>query len=610
MIAAGPRFDGLLGAALEANLRGRLQRFIVDESSPALALYSERQRQANTEGDWYGEHAGKWLYAAAKAAARTGDATLAARVRACARWLVGRQDADGYLGTYAPARRFTNERPARTRSWDGAPAARNWDVWTHAHMLLGLLEVHRHFPDDVVIGAARRIGDLCCRLFVDGGRDITEYGNHHGLSATVLLDPAIRLHLATGHAAYLELARTIVAQADARPELRLRAALLEGADASEIGTGKAYQLCWNLAGLARFARTAGDAALFAGVVRAWENICRNHLTLGGGPWGGVGHRSREVFNPRSVFDPCGYVETCSTCAWIQLSGELLAATGEARFADEIERSAYNDLVGAQAPDGEDWCYYVFPNGRRVHTTYWRCCKSSGAVALEELPALAWSLRGADIAVNLYGPGRAEFTHAAAGRVTLVQETRYPFDGAIRISVAPARAAEFGVLLRIPGWADGAAVAVNGSDTGVAPAAGSYALLRRGWSAGDEIALELPMIPRLHRRSAQSVQESRAPDGKVVRQEVMRRDYVAVTRGALAYATGLIDGYKSEESICLPPAPTLRILEPPAVPPGCSGPAIELAPLRRPALVLVPYYEAGGRIDGAWRLTWLSVAPVK
>jgi DUF1680 family protein len=97
----------------------------------------------------------------------------------------------------------------------------------------------------------------------------------------------------------------------------------------------------------------------------------HHLTLGGGPWGGVAHRSREVFNPAAVFDPHGYVETCSTMAWIQLNRELLAILGEAQFAQEIERSAYNDLIGAQAPDGEDWCYYSFPNGRRVHTTYWR-----------------------------------------------------------------------------------------------------------------------------------------------------------------------------------------------------------------------------------------------
>lgn len=605
------RFDGLLGAALDASHRGRLQRFIVDESSPALALFAQRHRQSNDAGDWYGEHAGKWLYAAAKAAARMDDATLTARVRACARWLASRQEADGYLGTYAPARRFTHERPVRTRSWDGAPAARTWDVWTHAHLMLGLLEVHRQLTDPEALAAARRIGDLCRRRFVEQGCDITDYGNHHGLSATVLLDPAVRLHQATGDAAYLELARTIVEQAEARPELRLRSAVMDGADASEIGTGKAYQLCWNLAGLARYALATQDASLLAAVIGVWDGVREHHLTIGGGPWGGVGQRSREVFNPRGVFDPGGYVETCSTCAWIQWSGLLLEATGEARFADEIERSAYNDLLGAQSPDGADWCYYSFANGRRVHTTYWRCCKSSGAIALEELPALAWQLRrDRDVAVNLYGPGRAVFRHPAAGRLVLEQFTEYPRDGSVRITVAPERAADFSLLLRIPAWAVGAAISVNGTTAAPDARPGRYFELSRRWAAGDEITIELPMPPALHRRASRSVQESLAPDGTPVSQEVMRYEYVAVTRGPLVYASGLIDGYKTCETIRLPQGPAAAIVEPVAPPPGCAGPALSFAPAGRPPIVLVPYYEAGGRVDGAWRLCWFPLAPLK
>ena len=65
------RLQGILGEALAANHRGRLAKFIVDETSPAIALFAPAQAHANHNGDWYGEHAGKWLYAAAKAAART-----------------------------------------------------------------------------------------------------------------------------------------------------------------------------------------------------------------------------------------------------------------------------------------------------------------------------------------------------------------------------------------------------------------------------------------------------------------------------------------------------------------------------------------------------------
>jgi DUF1680 family protein len=323
----------------------------------------------------------------------------------------------------------------------------------------------------------------------------------------------------------------------------------------------------------------------------------------------VAHRSREVFNAPGAFHPQAYVETCSTLAWLQLNRELLAISGEAKYADEIERSAYNDLLGAMAPNGEDWCYYSFPNGRRVHTTYWRCCKSSGAMAIEEVPAAAYAVTAkGGIAVNLYGPGMASLTLDKAGAVALQQSTAYPFDGLVRLRVSPERTARFALLLRIPAWAQQASIQLNGIDAAVAVVPGRYAELCCDWHAGDEITLRFEMPPVLHRQLNQNVQESRAPDGSPVRQQVLRHEYVAITRGPLVYATGLIDGFKTEETIRLPqgdPAACLALLPPAA---HEEGPAIELRLDYRSPITFQPYYRAGGRVDGAWRLTWLSLAP--
>lgn len=602
------RLGGLLGDALEANHRGRLSHFIMDETSPAIALFDPAHAEHNEEGDWYGEHAGKWLYAAAKAAGRTGDATLAAHVRRVAAHLAGLQRADGYLGTYAPARRFMHKQQRGAHSWDGAPSRRTWDIWTHSYLVLGLLEVHRHFPDAALLAAARKIGDLCWRTLTEGGIDITDLGNHHGMSAAVLLDPAVELFFATAEPQYLQLAQQIVRQAEDRAELRLLSSMASGADVSEIGTGKAYQLCWLLVGLAKLQRVTGDRALLASLRQVHENIRAHHLTLGGGPWGGVAHRSREVFNPAGYFSPEGYVETCSTLSWIQLNRELLDITGEATFAEEIERSAYNDLLGAQAPNGEDWCYYSFPNGRRVHTTAWRCCKSSGAMALEELPEIAYRLRAdGAIAVNLYGPGRASIETACAGRVAFEQETRYPFAGDICIRVNPERPSRFPILLRIPNWCERPGVRVNDAEVPAKP--GSYLRLERDWRAGDEIALQLPMAPVLRRAINRNVQESRGPAGEAIRQEVLCTEYAALTRGPLVYATGLIDGYRIGETIRMPEtaSPALQVMDPGT---GMAAPVIRLTTAGRAPIDFVPYYEVGGRVDGVWRVTWLRIAPVK
>jgi uncharacterized protein len=613
------QLHGLLGEALAANHRGRLAKFIVDETSPAIAIFAPSHAHTNLSGDWYGEHAGKWLYAASKAATRTGDAVLLARVRRVADYLVGLQDADGYLGNYAQERRFMRKQPPQSVTWDGAPQFRTWDIWTHSYLILGLLEARRHTGNGAYLDAACRIGDLCLRTLTSGGIDITDLGNHFGMSATVLLDPALELHFATGEQRFLDLALRIVEQADRNPRLALLAQALAGADAAEIATGKAYQLLWNLVGLAKLHRATGDATHLRAVVNLWQSIRDHHLTLGGGPWGGVGHRSREVFNPATVFSPCGYVETCSILAWIQLNRELLAITGEAAYAEEIERSAYNDLLGAQAPDGEDWCYYSFPNGRRVYTTYWRCCKSSGAMALEELPSIAYATSAEGVKVNLLGPSEADLRVSDVGMVNLEQKTAYPFDGDVAIRVTPERVATFKIQIRIPQWAADARAAVNGvavplpnprprSGGGQGGGAGGFVTIQREWRKDDVISLSLPMRPQLHFRAQSSMQESRAPDDSPIRQEVMHFDYLAVTRGPLAYATGLIDGYKTEETLRVPAPTDPSWLETLPATDATQGPDVRVAPLGRPALVFSPYYRAGGRRDRTWRLTWMPLAP--
>jgi uncharacterized protein len=616
------RLRGLLGDALDANRRGRLSRFIIDETSPALRLFAAAHRERNTEGDWYGEHAGKWLIAAARAAARSGDAVLRQRVQHGARWLADQQLPDGYLGTYAASHRFTVPQPPKPGTWDGAPARRTWDAWIHAYLVLGLLEVHRHFPEQKLLDAACRIGDAFLHALTDGGIDITTLGNHHGMSATVLLDPAAQLFLDTGEKRYLDLAWRILEQADAEPRLALLRQALAGADAAEIATGKAYQLQWNLVGLAKLWRATGHDELLRAVQSLWTSIRTHHLTAGGGPWGGVAHRSREVFNAPGTFSPHGYVETCSTLAWIQLNRELLALTGDVRHAEEIERSAYNDLLGAFAPNGEDWCYYVFPNGQRVHTTYWRCCKSSGAIALEELAEAAWSLdvTGPVPALSMNLPGTAEVDAALPdGRSFSVSASgAYPFDGRLALDIRCPEPLRLALRLRVPPWAGGATLQVG--DAAPQPVeAGAYATIDRRWAGGERVLLAVPMAPRFQRALNRNVQESRAPDGAIVRQQVLRQDFVALLRGPLVYATdGLVDGYRSAETIRLPD----EVLDGEVPASACvqtladddkagdttEGPRLRLDLPDRPSIHFAPYYRAGGRRHGAWRLTWLSLAP--
>lgn len=280
---------------------------------------------------------------------------------------------------------------------------------------------------------------------------------------------------------------------------------------------------------------------------------------------------------------------------------------KARYAEEIERTAYNSLLGAQDGNGEDWWYYTFPNGRRVNTSEWKCCKSSGAMALEELgPAAVARDEAGDFVVNIYGPGSSALQLSRAGEVRLVQETRYPFHGDVILKVNLAQSAKFAFALRIPSWAQGTIVTVNGSTMSRSVIPDSYLRLERTWRTGDEIALHFPMPARLQRCTNASEQDSNLREGtKRIMQTVMRYDYVAITRGPLVYATDLIDGFKMEETIRLQEGPD-DILEELAGTDVNQPVTVRLHPQGRAPIDFSPYFLTGGRKDGAWRLTWLQV----
>lgn len=560
----GPVSDAVAGSEM-----GRLRRFLWTEESEALVLFNEAHRAVSDNGDWYGEHVGKWLVAASHAFRRTEDKELGEAITRVVANLVANQETSGYLGTYAAeaACRFTNP---------GAQTLRTWDLWIHAWVMLGLLRTGHVEP-------ARKIGDLLVATFPAVHPSVLDLGNHAGLSSSVILEPLAELTLATGDRRYVELAVATVAQMEARG-LRI---LAEDGDVAELGTGKAYQICWTLTGLVAMYRATEDARYLRAAQAWWANIEAHHLTPQGGPWGGIGTH-KEVFNAKGFFSPYGMVETCSAASWMALSRELFLVTGEERYVAAVERTLLNTILGAQDANGHDWCYFTFPNGRRNNTYHWACCKSSGALALEEFAGLAATMTGEGVAVNLVIPFivRFEFEGASGVLRQTGDEER------IRLSVELDEPKEMTVAVRIPQWAKLSAVRV-GDEVVVNPhVVNGYLWLARTWNPGDrvEVDLDVPIrvTPYTHTVDHHG-------------QEVVRMDYAYLSRGPYVYATGLIDGYRKEETLRL-----ARLTPEAPFRPGADGEILLHQPGREP-IPFRPYYEAGGRHDGAWRTTWLQVA---
>jgi hypothetical protein len=583
--------QGILGQSISSSENGRLLALPGWNNGELINIFSEKSRNRNERNDWYGEHAGKWLYSTALAVERSNDEQLKTLLFQTADYLVDTQGQDGYLGTYSRERRITNK--------NATTHGTSWDTWNLSYMALGLLEVNKYFPNKKYLDAAKKIGELLLETFGDGQADITNYGTRKGMSATIVLEPIIELYKVTTDQRYLDFAELIIQKIEEKEGFRVISASLKKVDAENIGDGKAYQLIWNLAAIAKLYQLTGNSDYLQAVENGWQNIVDFHLTESGGPWGGIG-KHLECFNKKGYWSPYGFVETCSTMAWIQLNREMLRITGHAKYAEEIEKSAYNVLLGAQFSNGTDWCYHSFSNGSRHIAHFNDCCPSSGALALEELPQLIYSERENGIACNLYTASEASIPLPGAGLVGIVQKTDYPFEGTVQVTLSPEKQSEFPLFIRIPDWASSAEIKVNEKPVNTGKLkSGEFFSIRRAWKKDDKIEIDFPVELKVHQKQ----EYTSAPQGG---KSIYSTEWFCLTRGPLVFASsGLINGRDREKTFLLPENNRETTFVPVAVPTGFQGPAYKLKLPGQEAQLFLPYYEAGGRKPGSWRLTWIQ-----
>jgi uncharacterized protein len=189
------------------------------------------------------------------------------------------------------------------------------------------------------------------------------------------------------------------------------------------------------------------------------------------------------------------------------SWRMLLATGAAVFADLVERTLYNAILAGVSLDGERY-FYVNPlasNGEDEHLHRggcrrqpWHavaCCPPNVMRLLASLGHYVATRDSSGLQIHQYAAARIVTTLAAGPSVALRMETRYPWDGVVRLTVEDTGAIPWTLALRVPGWSAGARARVNGQSAGVLAPSG-YLRLERVWSRGDAVELELPMPPRL------------------------------------------------------------------------------------------------------------------
>jgi len=466
------QLTGWVGSRVTGNEQNRLVKI---DTARLLEGYRKRPGRQS----WDGEHVGKWLHAATLAWVNTGDAALREKLEFTVTELMKCQLEDGYLGTYLDKDRWGE-----------------WDVWAHKYNLLGLITYMRYTGNMDPMPTCRRMADLLCRTFGDqpGQRDIIKAGHHVGMAPTSVLEPMVWLHRLTGEARYLDFSKYLLRSWEQPNGPHIISTLLSARRVDKVGNGKAYEMLSCLNGALEYYRTVGgDRQILDACLNAWQDIVDKRLYVTGAA------SYREHFHDDFDLPNVANVgETCVTTTWIQFNAHLLRLTGEARFAEQLERVTLNQLFGAQSPDCAAWGYYVQMEGKKPYSTSLdgHCCLSSGPRGVALIPTFLASTDADGVVVNLYDAGTAKLTLRDGSAVSLAMETRYPNDGKVQIAVTPAQSKEFSLKLRIPAWSRESSVRVNGERVNATRGADGYAAIKRTWKTGDRVEAEFTMEPRL------------------------------------------------------------------------------------------------------------------
>jgi DUF1680 family protein len=465
---------GLLGDRYEKNALVRLLN--VDEAELLEGFRHKPGKQA-----WIGEHVGKFLHAASLAYANTGDPRLKEKITRVATELIKTQGPDGYLGTYTPETRF------------GLYPNADWDVWVHKYDLLGLLTYYQYTGDKNALSACRKVGDLLINTFGPGKKSIISAGTHMGMAATSVLEPMVLLYRATADPRYLDFAKYLVAAWDEPNGPKIETTLLTEKSVRKTANGKAYEMLSNLNGLCELYRVTGDPQYLKTARIAWDDVVKNRLYITGSGSAGE-HWQEEYHLPNG--NSANICETCVTVTWEQLNLQLLRLTGESKYGDQLERSVFNHLLGAQKPGGDMWCYYTPLQGTKPYGNSTNCCLSSGPRGVALLPTFVYGRTADGIAVNLYTPSKTT-VDVNGSPVTLEQKTDYPTGDSVSLAVNPAPDAKpFALRLRIPAWSPRTRIQINGAPVSIAARPGDFLTLNRAWRPGDRVQLAFDMTPKL------------------------------------------------------------------------------------------------------------------
>ena len=432
-------------------------------------------------GGWYDTYAfapgatfGQWICALARYYAASGDEPTRAKVLRLVRGFAATVDTDGkfYRDNRFPA-------------------------YIYDKLAGGLIDAKRYAHDDSAVATLSRATQAAIPYLpphamprnehAQAGEDFSQHAWDESYTIPENQFFAARL---TGDRIHLQLARRFMYD-----EFFL--ALARG---DNVLPGKhAYSHVNGLSSAASGYLALGQRAYFDAARQGFDFLDAQSFATGG--WGpdehfvtpGSGALGASLTGEHKSFEtPCG------AYAHFKLTRYLLRITRDARYGDSMERVLYNCALGAKPiqSDGNAFYYsdYTRSASKSFHPDRWPCCSGTLPMLAADYPISACFTDPRGIYVNLYIPGRIDW-HQDAAACRLSIATEYPYTSAITMNLQLSQPRIFALKLRIPAWATGASVAVNGK-RGAAPTPGTFASIEREWRSGDRVELDLPLRRRL------------------------------------------------------------------------------------------------------------------
>jgi DUF1680 family protein len=434
------------------------------------------------------------------------DPKLEAYVDTLVEKIAAAQEPDGYLFT---ARTMSPDKP---HEWAGATRWDNERVLSHelynlGHLYEAAVAYEQATGKRKLLDISLKTADLLDKTFGPGkasiwpGHQIVEMG-------------LVKLYRETGEVRYLNLAKFML---DQRGTDGVKGNSYNQSQAPVVdqmeAVGHAVRAVYMYSGMADVAALTGDTGYVNAIDAIWTDVATRKLYL----TGGIGSvPAIEGFGePYVLPNDTNYCETCAAIGNVYWNERMFLLHGDASYVDVMERSLYNGIASGVSLDGMSF-FYGNPMESKgdVERQHWfgcACCPGNITRFMASVGGYQYAVKADCIYVNLYGAGAADVP-VAGNRVTLRQETLYPWDGDVRLTVSVEKPMTFALRLRVPGWAREEPVPgglyrfadepatkpileFDGSEADVATGADGYIAIKREWKSGDTLRLRLPMPVR-------------------------------------------------------------------------------------------------------------------